>query len=96
VRIPVRDGGSYDVLWGCLLPKGVVNVAAAGRILSSDREAHGSARVMGPCLAMGQAVGTAAAMLLQSGTAERGFRAVDVGALRSRLTADGAILEGTH
>jgi hypothetical protein len=96
VRIPVRDGGSYDVPWGCLLPKGVVNVAAAGRILSSDREAHGSARVMGPCLAMGQAVGTAAAMLQQSGTAERGFRAVDVGALRSRLTADGAILEGTH
>jgi hypothetical protein len=96
VRIPVRDGGSYDVPWGCLLPKNVVNVAAAGRILSSDREAHGSARVMGPCLAMGQAVGTAAAMLLESGTPTRGFRAVDVGALRARLAADGAVLEGTH
>jgi hypothetical protein len=96
IRIPVHDGGSYDVPWGCLLPKGLVNVAAAGRILSADREAHGSARVMGPCLAMGQAIGTAAAMLHARGTVDSGFRSIDVGALRERLAADGAILDGTH
>ncbi len=95
VRIPVRDGGSYDIPWGCLLPTGVANVAAAGRILSADREAHGSARVMGPCLAMGEAIGTAAAMLLErDGPAD--FHAVDVQALRARLAANGAILDGTH
>lgn len=96
IRIPVRDGGSYDIPWGCLLPQGLVNVAAAGRILSADRGAHGSARVMGPCLAMGHAVGTAAAMLLESDTVKAGFPSIDVDRLRSRLKAAGAILDGTH
>jgi hypothetical protein len=96
VRIPVKDGGSYDIPWGCLLPKGVANVAAAGRILSADREAHGSARVMGPCLAMGQAVGTATALLLQSGAARPTYSSLDVQTLRTRLKTDGAVLDGTH
>ncbi|MBX3677323.1 MAG: FAD-dependent oxidoreductase [Rhodocyclaceae bacterium] len=96
IRIPVRDGGSYDIPWGCLLPKGVVNVAAAGRLLSADRDAHGSARVMGPCLAMGQAVGTAASILLSGPDVEAGFGAIDITALRMRLKADGAVLDGTH
>lgn len=96
IRIPVKDGGSYDIPWGCLLPKGLTNVAAAGRILAADREAHGSARVMGPCLAMGQAAGTAAALLLQAGSASANFASLDVGALRTRLKADGAILDGTQ
>ncbi|WP_423459422.1 FAD-dependent oxidoreductase [Ottowia sp. VDI28] len=69
-------------------------MAAAGRILSADRGAHGSARVMGPCLAMGQAAGTAAAMLRD--TASDDFNALDVQVLRARLRADGAILDGTH
>lgn len=96
IRIPVRDGGSYDIPWGCLLPRDIANVAAAGRVLSADREAHGSARVMGPCLAMGQAVGTAAAMLLEAGMPNPEFQAIDVQALRSRLKAEGAVLDGTH
>ena len=96
IRIPVKDGGSYDIPWGCVLPKGLANVAAAGRILSADRKAHGSARVMGPCLAMGQAVGTAAAILLQAGSPSPTFAALDVRALRTRLQADGAVLDGTH
>jgi hypothetical protein len=96
LRIPVKDGGSYDIPWGCLLPKGVANVAAAGRILSADREAHGSARVMGPCLAMGQAVGTASALLLQSGASRPTYPSLDVQTLRTRLKADGAVLDGTH
>lgn len=96
IRIPVRGGGSYDIPWGCLLPQGVRNVVAAGRIFSSDRGANGSARVMGPCLAMGQAAGTAAAMLLHAGNGAGNFASLPVQELRSRLKADGAILDGTH
>lgn len=94
IRIPVEGGGSYDIPWGCLLPNGLHNVAAAGRIISADREAHGSARVMGPCLAMGHAAGSAAAMLWEIGADD--FTRIDVRALRERLRAEGAILDGTH
>lgn len=96
IRIPVRDGGSYDIPWGCLIAGGVSNVVAAGRILSSDRGANGSARVMGPCLAMGQAAGSAAVMLLETQDHNRDFSKLDVGQLRATLRAEGAVLDGTH
>lgn len=94
VRIPVDNGGSYDIPWGCLLPRGLSNVMVAGRCFSADRPAHGSARVMGPCMAMGQATGTAAALIVRGGQDE--VRALDVQELRSKLRSDGAILSGTH
>lgn len=94
VRIPVAGGGSYDIPWGCLLPVGLANVLAAGRVLSADRPAHGSARVMGPCLGMGHAAGLACALAQENGAA--GFAEVDVRALRARLVEEGAILDGTH
>lgn len=98
LRIPVDGGGSYDIPFGCLLPKGLENLAVAGRCLSADRPAHGSVRVMGPCMAMGQAVATAASMLMEdkSQSAKPDFRLVNVEALRRTLASDGAILEGTH
>jgi hypothetical protein len=69
----------------------VANLLVAGRCLSSTREANGSARVMGTCMATGEAAGTAAAMGV-----ERGFtdvRALPIEDLRPRLTSRGAILE---
>lgn len=95
IRIPVADGGSYDIPYGSLLPKGIANVLAPGRCLSASREAHGSARVMGGCLAMGQAAGTSAAMACRQNT-PADVRAVGVPRLRSRLMEQGAILEGTR
>ncbi|MDX3904274.1 MAG: FAD-dependent oxidoreductase [Pigmentiphaga sp.] len=94
IRIPVDDGGSYDIPWGCLLPAGLDNVALAGRCVSADRAAHGSVRVMGPCMAMGEAAGTAAAMLVARGG--RAFRSLPVQDLRASLREAGAILDGTH
>jgi len=98
LRIPVEGGGSYDIPFGCLLPKGLDNLAVAGRCLSADRPAHGSVRVMGPCMAMGQAVATAASLVLadKSQAARPDFRAVNIQRLRQNLVADGAILDGTH
>lgn len=60
VRIPVKEGSAYDIPAGALSPKGLHNIFAAGRCISSDRGANGSARVMGTCLSTGQAAATLA------------------------------------
>lgn len=94
VRIPVANAGSYDIPWGCLLPKKLANVYVAGRCLSSDREGHGSARNMGNCLAMGHAVGAAAALSIAAGM--RDIRELPVQRLRGVLREQGAILDGVY
>ena len=88
-REMIRNGGDYDIPFGCLVPLNTRNVLVAGRCLSASREAHGSARVMGTCMAMGQAAGTAAA--LRTGTGQP-VREISVSALRDRLIAQGALL----
>ena len=95
LRQPIRNGGSYDIPFGCLIPRSLKNVLVAGRCFSATREAHGSARVMGTCMAMGQAAGTAAAM---AGSAKLSgdIRNLSVSSLRKRLRAQGAILDGTY
>lgn len=93
-RVPVIGGHSYDIPYGCLIPQSLSNVLIAGRCLSSTREANGSARVMGQCLATGEAAGTAAAMCVELGHSD--VRKVPTQDLRQALRAQGAILEGTH
>lgn len=88
-RKTIKDGGSYDIPFGCLIPKGMKNVLMAGRCLSADRIAHSSARVMGTCMAMGQAAGTAASMCIRHKTDPRNL---DVSLLRATLIEQGAIL----
>jgi hypothetical protein len=94
VRIPVRDGGTYDIPFGCLVPKGLSNVLVSGRCMSGTREGNGSARVMGTVMATGQAAGTAAALCAVRGLADT--RELPVSQLRQVLRADGAVLDGTH
>lgn len=94
VRIAVANGGSYDIPFRSLLPRKLSNVLVAGRCFSADRSAHGSARLMGSCLAMGQATGTAAAIYSRSKL--RNMRDVPMSDLRATLKSQGAILEGTH
>lgn len=94
IRIPIANGGSYDIPFGCLLPRGLANVMVAGRCLSATREGMGTARTMGPCMAMGQAIGTAAA-LCQEQKAEN-VRALEIGKLQGRLKEQGAVIDGVH
>lgn len=83
------DGGYYGIPWGCLVVKGFDNLLIAGRNLSAEHAAQASARVAGPCMAMGEAAGTAAAM----GVAlDGGVRGIDVGRLQASLERHGAIL----
>lgn len=92
-RIMLKDGGSYDIPFGCLVPRNLKNVLVAGRCLSATRDAHGSARVMGSCMAMGHAAGAASAVAARSGTH---VRETDVGELRKLLRDQGAVLDGTY
>lgn len=94
VRIAVANGGSYDIPFRSLLPAKLKNVLVAGRCFSSDRDAHGSARLMGSCLAMGQATGTAAAFYSKQKLKD--MRELSLTKLRDTLKTQGAVLEGTH
>jgi hypothetical protein len=72
-----------------IVPLGLDNTYVAGRCASMTHEGQSSARVTGPCFAMGQAAGTAADLALAAGTTCGG---IDVAALQHRLEADGAYL----
>lgn len=93
-REPVRDGNSYDIPYGCIVPKQVANLFVTGRCISGTREAHGSARNMGQCLATGEAAAAAVAVAKELGL--RDSREVPIPTLRERLKSHGAILDGTH
>jgi hypothetical protein len=83
------DGEWYGIPYGCLLVKGFDNLVVAGRNLSASHMAQASARIGGSCLAMGEAIGTAAAMSLAHGATPRSVPVTD---LQARLEREGAIL----
>jgi len=72
-----------------LVPERVDNLYVVGRCASMTQGGQSSARVTGPCFAMGQAAGTAADLALAAGTAAG---AVDVAELQRRLERAGAYL----
>jgi hypothetical protein len=84
-----RKGESHGIPFRCLIPRKLRNVLVAGRCISADREVQGSTRVMPVCLCLGEAAGEAAAMAAAAGGE---VRAVNAGALRSRLRQQGAYL----
>jgi hypothetical protein len=85
-------GSAVGIPFATLVVRDAVNVLVAGRCFSATHDAHASVRSMAQCMAMGQAAGTAAAMASR-GSPSGVVRAIDVAGLRSRLAADGAILE---
>lgn len=76
------DGTIYDIPLRALIPVGFRNLAVAGRCLSADEEAHGSARLMAQCMAMGEGVGVAADLARRR---EVAFAEVPAGELEARL-----------
>ncbi len=61
----------YDIPYGCFVPEGIDNLYTAGRCISGTHRAHASYRVMNICMAMGQAVGTGAALAAETGVTPR-------------------------
>ena len=82
----IRDGDWYGVPYRCLVPKKVDGLLVAGRCVSASSVAAAAIRVMPPCMAMGQAAGTAAALAVKSGLAPRN---VDAAKLAGQLKSDG-------
>ena len=81
----------YDLPYRCFTPKAIENLYTAGRCISGTHRAHASYRVMSICMAMGEAVGVAAAMCASRGCTTR---ELDVKALQNRLTEKGSELYG--
>lgn len=61
----------YDLPYRCFVPQKVDQLLVAGRCISGTHRAHASYRVMSICMAMGQAIGTAAALCASTGCAPR-------------------------
>ncbi len=85
-----------EVRYGCLLPKSREGLLVAGRCISTTPESQNAIRVMAPCMSLGQAAGTAAALAVKEAVTPRH---VDARRIRTRLAEQGAPLlteqEGT-
>jgi hypothetical protein len=67
----LRDGGWFDIRYGCLVAAGVDNLLVAGRCLSAGYMAQGSLRIQQTCIATGQAAGVAAARSIEADVSPR-------------------------
>ena len=85
-----KYGCVYNIPYRSLLPKGISNLLTAGRCISVDHRVNHATKEIPPCMATGEAAGTAAAMAMQDGVA---VKDVDVARLQARLREQGAILE---
>jgi len=87
---PIPESRGFNQLpYRMIVPKGIDNLFVAGRCASMTHDGQSSARVSGPCFAMGQAAGTAADLALKDNLAPRD---VNVKTLQQRLQSAGAYL----
>jgi len=77
----------YEIPYRCMLPKDVDGMLVAGRCMSSDQPAFESWRSIGPCMCLGQAAGTSAALCARAGVEPK---QVDIKALQRTLIEQGA------
>jgi hypothetical protein len=82
----------FSIPFGALHSRNVDNLLFAGRNISATHVAFAATRVMGTCAVMGQAIGTAAAVLVRQGTTR--CTEVDLAALRRQLACDDVFLPG--
>ena len=82
------DNAFNQLPWRMLIPQQASNLLVAGRCASMEHEGQSAARASGACFVMGQAAGTAVALMLKQGLAPE-----QVGStLQDALRRDGADL----
>lgn len=79
----------FGIPYPCLLSETHENLMMAGRCISVDATVFGSTRVMGTCLAVGEAAGVGAALAIRQ---RRGPSDADAAAVRRILATNGGIL----
>jgi len=85
-EIPFND--YYTIPYRALIPKGIDNLIAAGRPISSTHEAHSAYRVMPICTCIGEGAGAAAAVAVKFNQA---YRDVNVKNIQEILDRNGAL-----
>jgi hypothetical protein len=83
-----KSGVTYSIPFRCLLPREVENLLVAGRCISVDHRVHHATKEIPPCMATGEAAGTAAALAVSAGVP---VAQLDVASLQGRLVERGAI-----
>lgn len=80
---------AVGVPYGTLVSRNIDNLLVAGRCASVASDIYGLTRIMGTCMGMGEAAGTAAALSIEQSIIPA---ELDVQVLRRRLLENGAIL----
>ena len=78
----------YSIPYRCLYSKNIANLLVAGRCQSVTHIALGSVRVQATLFTLGQAAGTAAALMLQKGLLPREYGQRHIAELQQRLLKD--------
>ncbi len=84
--------GSFDIPYRCYCVKGFRNLFVGGRCMGASKLAMSAIRVMGTCSIGGQAIGTAAAMLVQA--KKQNVCEVNIIALQQQLLRGDCYLPG--
>jgi len=86
----LKPGSWYSIPYRCVITNEIDNLLVAGRCISATHEACAAIRVTPIVMAIGQGVGTAAALAAAMDTS---VRDVDIDLLRTKLKEDGVFLE---
>lgn len=86
-----RVAKPYGIPYGCMVAKEIDGLMMTGRCISVDAITFGSSRIMGACMAVGEAVGVGAALAVKEHIEPRAVKPEQV---RTILQERGAVLEG--
>ena len=81
----------FPIPYRIMLPKGVLNLVCPGRAVSVERPILGPFRDQAPCMAMGEAAGTAVGLAIRGG--DEALSGVDQGELRAELAKNECIVD---